>query len=112
MRNFQNWGSYAVLFVIACTALAENVNVVEDYESSTGMYTIEGKVYAPEIFSAADTEWQQETSITINDGEYTGFLREDGTFVISAVPSGSYVVEIHNPDYYYEAVRMKSINLK
>lgn len=42
--------------------------------------------------------------MTINDGEYRGFLKEDGTFIINGVPSGSYVVEIVNADYFYEPV--------
>lgn len=95
----------AVFCAIFSTVTSDNVNVVEEFESTSGLYNIEGKVYAPEIFSAADTEWQRDTSITINDREYSGFLKEDGTFVISGVPSGSYVVEISNPDYYYESVR-------
>jgi len=37
--------------------------------------------------------------------------REDGTFTINNVPSGSYVVEVANPDYAYEPVRVE-INSK
>jgi len=37
--------------------------------------------------------------------------REDGTFTINNVPSGSYVVEVTNPDYAYEPVRVE-INSK
>jgi Protein of unknown function (DUF2012). len=37
--------------------------------------------------------------------------REDGTFTINNVPSGSYVVEVVNPDYAYEPVRVE-INSK
>lgn len=104
MRISRNLAIFSVVFSILSIVSAENINIVDEYESNNGLYTIEGKVYAPEIFSSADTEWQRETSITINDGEFTGFLKDDGTFVISAVPTGSYVVEISNPDYYYESV--------
>lgn len=75
---------------------------IDEIEES-GRYLIEGKVYPPELFSY-DQNWQKDTAVTINDGEYNGFLKEDGSFVISNVPSGSYVVEIINPDYYYESV--------
>lgn len=51
-----------------------------------------------------DANWQANTGVTINDGEYRGFLKEDGTFIINGVPSGSYVVEIVNADYFYEPV--------
>lgn len=47
---------------------------------------------------------QRDTTISINGGEYEGYLKEGGSFVISSVPSGSYVVDIVNADYYYESV--------
>lgn len=104
-------GFYNILSIILYTftlinsiALADIISIDETEE--TGRYTIEGKVYPPELF-AADSNWQQDTTISINSGEYKGFLRDDGTFIISSVPSGSYVVEIHNPDYFYEPVRVE-----
>lgn len=39
------------------------------------------------------------------------YFREDGTFIISNVPSGSYMVEVVNPNYVYEPVRVE-INSK
>lgn len=38
-------------------------------------------------------------------------FREDGTFIISNVPSGSYVIEVVNPNCVYEPVRVE-INSK
>ncbi|XP_013102426.2 ER membrane protein complex subunit 7 homolog [Stomoxys calcitrans] len=80
----------------------------------SGLYTIEGKVYPPEAQqmsynpnAAPNNKWQIDTVLNINGGEYKGFIREDGSFIISSVPSGSYVVEIVNPDYYYEPVRVE-----
>ena len=93
----------ALLTVVSClveTVISESG--LDEYEES-GRYTIEGKVYAPEI-QYTSSDWQKDTAITINDGEYSGYLREDGTFIISSVPSGSYVVDIVNPDYFYESV--------
>lgn len=71
-------------------------------ENTSGWYQIEGKVYSPEIGS--ENTWQQNTIISINGGEFQGFLKEDGSFIISKVPFGSYVVDIINPDYNYEPV--------
>lgn len=76
---------------------------VDDIIEESGRFTIEGKVYSPEIYSS-NVNWQKDTAISINNGEYNGYLKEDGTFVISNIPSGSYVVEIINPDYMYESV--------
>lgn len=33
-------------------------------------------------------------------------FREDGSFVISGVPPGSYIIEISNIDYAFEPVRV------
>ncbi|XP_059612547.1 ER membrane protein complex subunit 7 homolog [Phlebotomus argentipes] len=72
-----------------------------------GRYTIEGRVYPPELFPDTESQWQKDTVISINGGESLGFLREDGSFIISGVPSGSYVLEIVNADYIYESVRVE-----
>lgn len=91
---------------LSCVASGQVIGAevaLDEFEDNTGRYTIDGKVYSPELYSL-DSNWQKDTVVTINDGEYNGFLREDGTFVISNVPSGSYVVDIVNPDYLYESV--------
>lgn len=93
---------YLLLFIVVNHVCA--YNVVDEYELNNGLHNIEGKVHAPELFSSSDINWQRDTVISINDGEYTGYLKDDGSFIVSNVPSGSYVVEILNPDYYYESV--------
>lgn len=95
-----------IYFIVLCYFISfiKCENIVEEYDGNNGLYSIEGKVYAPEIYSANDLNWQRDTVITINNGEYSGYLKEDGTFVINGVPSGSYVLEVSNPDYYYESV--------
>ncbi|XP_065085942.1 ER membrane protein complex subunit 7 homolog [Ochlerotatus camptorhynchus] len=93
----------AIISLIGATAAD---SAIDDFDES-GRYTIEGKVYPPELFGGSDLTWQIDTHISINAGEYKGFLKDDGSFVISSVPSGSYVVEILNPDYYYESVRVE-----
>jgi len=95
--------SIFLTFLVNC-AVAE-LDVDDIFEES-GRFTIEGKVYSPEIYSS-NVNWQKDTAISINNGEYNGYLKEDGSFVISNVPSGSYVVEIINPDYMYESVRVE-----
>lgn len=84
------------------------VNIPEE-DVGNGRYSIEGKVFPPEEQDLGP--WQVETRIHVNGGEYIGFIRGDGTFVIHNVPSGSYVVEIIHPDYMYEPVRVE-INSK
>lgn len=96
------FASLSLLWVTSGEVLGSEV-ALDEFEDNTGRYTIEGKVYSPELFSL-ESNWQKDTVVSINDGEFNGFLREDGTFVISNVPSGSYVVDIVNPDYLYESV--------
>ncbi|XP_053698231.1 ER membrane protein complex subunit 7 homolog [Sabethes cyaneus] len=97
---------FLIVAVCAFFTSAKADSAVDEYDES-GRYTIEGKVYPPELFRGSDLAWQIDTQISINGGEYKGFLKEDGSFIISSVPSGSYVVEIINPDYYYESVRVE-----
>lgn len=95
----------AIFALTVCTAHCDSVIGEDDGSSVSGLYTIEGRVYAPEyLLPGSDSNWQQGTVVSINGGEFKGFLREDGSFVISSVPSGSYVVEVINPDYFYEPV--------
>ncbi|GBP50521.1 ER membrane protein complex subunit 7 [Eumeta japonica] len=85
------------------------INHQNDEELGNGRYIIEGRVFPPEPLEL--TNWQVDTRVHVNGGEYIGFIREDGNFLIHNVPSGSYVVEIIHPDYMYEPVRVE-INSK
>lgn len=102
-RNVMLFAAYLSIFLtfLANSAIADLD--VDDIIEESGRFTIEGKVYSPEIYSS-NVNWQKDTAISINNGEYNGYLKDDGSFVISNVPSGSYVVEIINPDYMYESV--------
>lgn len=51
-------------------------------------------------------EWTSQTRVLANGGEYIGFLKADGSFIISDVPSGSYVVEVASPNHLFEPVRV------
>lgn len=93
-----------VLVVGLLATISRADTSIEEFEENA-KYSIEGKVFPNELY-ASGKEWQA-TQVSINGGEYKGFLRDDGTFVISSVPSGSYVVEILNPNYVYEPVRVE-----
>ncbi|XP_034936997.1 ER membrane protein complex subunit 7 [Chelonus insularis] len=97
------------LFVV----IINNSNCADSNEedNSTDLYVIEGKVFPWE--NAGGTDWQLATYVMANGPEFEryGFLREDGTFTISNIPSGSYVVEVVNSNYAYEPVRVE-INSK
>ena len=106
--------SLCVKFVFSCVLLSGlfttiRANNTED-ENGKERYVIEGKIYplGPPITQA---NWQSNTKIHVNGGEYLGFLKEDGSFAIYNVPSGSYVVEALNSEVTYEPVRVE-INSK
>ncbi|XP_070490523.1 ER membrane protein complex subunit 7 homolog [Chironomus tepperi] len=83
-------------------------------ESNSNEYQIEGKVFAPELASDENYKnWVQNTDILLhtgNSGIFKGFLKSDGSFVINKVPSGSFILEVQNADYVYEAVRVEINN--
>lgn len=81
---------------------------VEDDSQTSGHYGIEGKVF---LLSDYPPNWQANTRIHVNGGEYIGFLKKDGSFEVHNLPSGSYIVEVINPEYTFEPVRVE-INSK
>ncbi|GIY34071.1 ER membrane protein complex subunit 7 [Caerostris darwini] len=56
-------------------------------------------------------EWLLGTKVLINGGERLGFLRNDGSFHVSNLEPGSYVIEVVNPNHIYEPARV-DINSK
>lgn len=98
-----------LLIALSCLgSVCSAMNPVEE-DVGNGRYVIEGRVFPPDELDL--TDWQVDTRIHVNGGEYIGFVRSDGSFVIYNVPSGSYVVEVVHPDYMYEPVRVE-INSK
>lgn len=71
--------------------------------TSNDLFSINGKVNSPVDY--------ETTRILVDDGLYVGHLKEDGSFSISNIPSGSYVVEVSSAKSYYEPVRI-DINSK
>jgi len=73
-------------------------------DSPKAWHTIEGKVNPPD--KKATNEWLTQSQVIVNGGEHVGLLRDDGTFVIHGVPSGSFVVEVVHPQFTYESARI------
>ncbi|KAI8761588.1 ER membrane protein complex subunit 7 [Biomphalaria glabrata] len=74
---------------------------LDDY-SDRPEFKIEGKVFV----ASKDKEWTYNSRVVVDGGEYLGFVRTDGSFVVHGVPSGSYIVEVINPNYLFEAIRV------
>ncbi|XP_043645684.1 ER membrane protein complex subunit 7 homolog [Drosophila teissieri] len=107
----------ALLALVSCEVIIGQDELVDEV---SGLYTIEGRVSPPDsLFPPTQgggrsapvnknaPKWHTELTLSINDGEFKGFVREDGQFMISGVPSGSYILDVHHPDVFYEPVRVE-----
>lgn len=87
-------------------------NSLEDEgDVAANKYTIEGRVFPLSDYAVTQPNWQANTRIHVNGGEYIGFVKKDGSFAVHNVPQGSYVVEVLNPEYNFEPARVE-INSK
>lgn len=80
-------------------------------ENANTRYTIEGKVFPLSDYHTNQVNWQANTKIQVNGGQILGFVKKDGSFVVHNVTSGSYILEVLNPEYTFEPVRVE-INSK
>jgi len=91
---------------LACLAvLCGLVASSEDLATqSKNLFAVEGDVIFPA--SSRGNKWAADTRVLLNHGQHMGFVREDGSFVVDNVPSGSYVVQIENVDFVFEPIRV------
>merc|ERR1719334_1498752 len=68
-----------------------------------GVFKIEGKLVTPE---PKPVDWHWNTRILVDGGWKSAFIREDHSFVVSGLAPGSYLIEVTNPDFFYEPVRV------
>ncbi|GAA42231.2 ER membrane protein complex subunit 7 [Clonorchis sinensis] len=71
-------------------------------------YIIEGSLTPP---VEAPMDWHAHTRIHVDGSQYVGFVRPDGTFQVSGVPSGSYLIEPIHPSFIFQTARV-DINSK
>ncbi|XP_014251453.1 ER membrane protein complex subunit 7 [Cimex lectularius] len=100
-----------MLFLISLLFLLLGKQAFGNNESDTNVnYAfVAGRVFPPD--DQLSTSWLLETDVHLKGAIQKGFIREDGSFVFTNVPPGSYIVEVTNPSYYYEPVRVE-INSK
>lgn len=51
-------------------------------------------------------DWIASARVLLDGDQHVGFIRDDGSFTVSDVPSGSYVLEISSPTYRFQPVRV------
>ncbi|CAH8594360.1 unnamed protein product [Dicrocoelium dendriticum] len=91
-----------VYFVLFTTALLFR------HSCFTHAYTIEGVLIPP---ANAPKDWYVDARVILDGAQHLGFVRQDGSFIISGVPSGSYVVEPVHHGFVFQTSRV-DINSK
>ena len=69
---------------------------------------IEGTIIAP---ADAPSNWAAETKVRVDGSRYLGFVKRDGSFVVSDVGAGSYLVEFTNPIYLFQVLEVSFTTL-
>lgn len=86
-------------------------NLEDDSDSSATKYSIEGRVFPLSDYAVTQPNWQANTRVHVNGGEFIGFVKRDGSFAVHNMLPGSYIVEVLNPEYNFEPARVE-INSK
>lgn len=91
------------IVIIFTLILFINVSAEDEVNSAKLLYKIEGKV---QVTDTSVSDWAPHTKVIVDGGRFIGFIKQDGSFVISNVPSGSYLVEVSSPSYIFEPARV------
>ncbi|UJR32521.1 hypothetical protein I4U23_019983 [Adineta vaga] len=93
-------------FVIWCLLRQIIISITTVSSSSVDLYQIEGKIIFP-----IRGDGIHHIRILVDEGQYVGIPRIDGTFVITGISSGSYIVSVISPIYIFKSIRV-DINTK
>ncbi|BFZ15134.1 hypothetical protein BsWGS_18173 [Bradybaena similaris] len=94
---------FICLFLFNWNSFVSGTGSEADDFNDKAEFKMEGKVY----FASKDKEWTMNTRVLVDGGNYLGFVRSDGSFVVDGIPSGSYIVEVANPNALFETVRVE-----
>jgi len=98
----------AIFVAVFKTHFVSADSETDDLVTTQNSFQIEGKIAPPD---PKPKDWYWATKIYLDGGKRMAFLKEDNSFVISGLQSGSFLLEVSNPDFYYEPVRV-DINSK
>lgn len=96
---------FGLLTVVRATGPPADSQESQSPASKSQLFTIEGKVQFPAGVEVTP-EFLTTSRVLVNHGEHLAFLQRDGAFTVTNLPAGSYLVEVTNPDYFYEPVRV------
>jgi hypothetical protein len=101
---------FLILLAFTASAIASDgdVEVETPSQATSSLFQIEGKIAPPD---PKPKEWYWSTKIFLDGGKRFAYLKEDNSFAITGLKSGSYLLEVTNPDFHYEPIRV-DINSK
>ncbi|XP_017856800.1 PREDICTED: ER membrane protein complex subunit 7 homolog [Drosophila arizonae] len=97
-----------VIILMVSTLASNRVTAARAPAPAAGpaLYTIEGSILPLDPAVRVPERWPADVSLALNGGEYLGFVQADGSFRISGVPSGSYVLYAHHADIFFQPIRI------
>uniref|UniRef100_A0A8R1XXG3 DUF2012 domain-containing protein n=1 Tax=Onchocerca volvulus TaxID=6282 RepID=A0A8R1XXG3_ONCVO len=96
-----------LLFTLLLFVVRELAATLEEaVEHATVTYKIEGQIIFPESFIPQNGKLSPSRVLLNYNFKHIAFVRYDGSFVVSGVPPGSYIIQISNIDYAFEPVRV------
>ncbi|VDD96786.1 unnamed protein product [Enterobius vermicularis] len=93
----------ATFFLVLCSCCTSAE--VATAENATTKFTIQGRVELPPSIKYGKN-WRSECRVLVNYGQHIGFVKKDGSFIVTGVPSGSYIVEVSHVNFVFEPVRV------
>ncbi|XP_064636633.1 endoplasmic reticulum membrane protein complex subunit 7-like [Lineus longissimus] len=102
IQLFENIHLISAIFLLLSVYIPTTFQTSDNGGSQ--LFKIDGKVAIPN--EAIDPNWVTTTRVLVDGGEYIGFLRGDGSFTVSNIPKGSYVIEVIHPAHIFEQARV------
>ncbi|XP_026111268.1 ER membrane protein complex subunit 7-like [Carassius auratus] len=98
----------ALLLLGLRACLSQDVRHHEDDEEDEDvMFQTRAQVSGRALVPGVRTrDWISSARVLLDGDKHVGFIRDDGSFTVSDVPSGSYVLEISSPTYRFQPVRV------
>lgn len=89
--------------LVAASVLLASSSADED---APQRFTLHGRVLVPQEAEADRAKFLTSTRVVLDGGSYVGFLKSDGTFSISDLPSASYMLEVYSTHFMFAPLRV------
>uniref|UniRef100_A0A915CEF6 ER membrane protein complex subunit 7 beta-sandwich domain-containing protein n=1 Tax=Parascaris univalens TaxID=6257 RepID=A0A915CEF6_PARUN len=103
--SFQMDTIWCVASILSLLYLSESTTIAMDDNGTSPTYLIEGQAILPPTINAKP-DWHTAARVLVNYGQHIAFVKRDGSFVVSGIPPGSYIVEVSHVNFVFEPVRV------